>query len=348
MYSGWSRQEDDGEHEHQDRADDPVLQQREPEDLRLRKTSPSSSYRTLARAGTSSGSARWRSGCSSCPTWKRVDERLDTRARSAEGDARRHGEEDPERRASGRGRRASSTTPVGCGHRHATPPASSRADERAHELARPPAAPARRRRSRPREEVPRVVDRVDARRARSRRPSKPAASASRRIPSPRARRRCSRSRAPRSSATSAGTSPRTTTSDTAKRPPGFSTRNASRSTRSLSAERLMTQFEMMTSTRASGSGMLLDLALQELDVRDAGLPLVLARQGEHLVGHVEAVGLAGRADPARREQDVDAAARAEVEDRLARARARRARSGCRSRGTPRRPPPGGRASATAS
>ena len=54
---------------------------------------------------------------------------------------------------------------------------------------------------------------------------------------------------------SAGTSPRTTTSETAKRPPGFSTRNASRSTASLSLERLMTQFEMMTSTELSGSGM---------------------------------------------------------------------------------------------
>ena len=45
-----------------------------------------------------------------------------------------------------------------------------------------------------------------------------------------------------------------TTSETAKRPPGLSTRKASRSTRSLSAERLITQFEMMTSTDASGSG----------------------------------------------------------------------------------------------
>ena len=53
---------------------------------------------------------------------------------------------------------------------------------------------------------------------------------------------------------SAGTAPRTTTSDTAKRPPGLSTRKASRSTASLSLERLMTQFEMITSTELSGSG----------------------------------------------------------------------------------------------
>src|SRR5712664_2138096 len=46
----------------------------------------------------------------------------------------------------------------------------------------------------------------------------------------------------------AGTSPRTTTSEMAKRPPGLRTRKASRRTRSLSPERLMTQLEMITST----------------------------------------------------------------------------------------------------
>src|SRR5437867_4026365 len=56
--------------------------------------------------------------------------------------------------------------------------------------------------------------------------------------------------------TSDGRCPRTTTSDTAKRPPGLSTRNASPSTRRLSADRLITQFEMSTSTEASGRGML--------------------------------------------------------------------------------------------
>src|SRR5216683_2710599 len=51
------------------------------------------------------------------------------------------------------------------------------------------------------------------------------------------------------------TSPRVTTSETASRPPGLSTRNASRNTASLSAERLITQFEMITSTELSGNGM---------------------------------------------------------------------------------------------
>ena len=40
----------------------------------------------------------------------------------------------------------------------------------------------------------------------------------------------------------------------ATRPPGFSTRNASASTRSLSGERLTTQLLMITSTEPSGSG----------------------------------------------------------------------------------------------
>ena len=43
-------------------------------------------------------------------------------------------------------------------------------------------------------------------------------------------------------------------SETATRPPGFSTRNISRNTAGLSGARLMTQFEMITSTEASGSG----------------------------------------------------------------------------------------------
>ena len=116
---------------------------------------------------------------------------------------------------------------------------------------------------------------------------------------------------------SAGTSPRTTTSDTANRPPGFSTRNASRRTRSLSPDRLMTQLEMIDVDRVVGQRDVLDLALQELDVLEAALALVLLGERQHLVGHVEAVGLAGRADAARREQHVDAAAGAEVEHRLA-------------------------------
>ena len=79
----------------------------------------------------------------------------------------------------------------------------------------------------------------------------------------------------------------------------------------------MTQLEMMTSTEFVGQGNVFDFALEELDVFDAGLALVLAGEGEHVVGHVEAVGLAGGSDAFGGEQHVDAAAGAEVEDDFA-------------------------------
>ena len=58
------------------------------------------------------------------------------------------------------------------------------------------------------------------------------------------------------------------------------------------------------------------MALEPVDVLDAGLDLVGAREVEHLVGHVEPVGSAGRGDAAGGEQDVDTAAGAEIEDGL--------------------------------
>ena len=50
---------------------------------------------------------------------------------------------------------------------------------------------------------------------------------------------------------------------------------------------------------------MLDFALQEFDVLEAALAFVLFGEREHLVGHVEAVGLPRRADAARGEQHVD-------------------------------------------
>ena len=61
----------------------------------------------------------------------------------------------------------------------------------------------------------------------------------------------------------------------------------------------------------------LDVALEPVHVLDAGLGLVGAREGEHLVGHVEPVGGAGGPDAPGGEQDVDPAAGAEVEHSLA-------------------------------
>ena len=85
------------------------------------------------------------------------------------------------------------------------------------------------------------------------------------------------------------------TSETAKRPPGRSTRAASARTFALVAPtRLITQFEITTSTDVVGERDLLDVALEELDVRHAGLGALRAGELEHLVGHVEADRLAGR------------------------------------------------------
>ena len=74
---------------------------------------------------------------------------------------------------------------------------------------------------------------------------------------------------------------------------------------------------MTTSTLSAGERDVLDQALQEVDVRCAGGARVLAGESEHLVGHVEAVDGSGRPDTLRREEDVDAAARAEIEHGLA-------------------------------
>ena len=61
---------------------------------------------------------------------------------------------------------------------------------------------------------------------------------------------------------------------------------------------------------------LLDRAPQELGVLDPRLALVGTGQLQHLVGHLHSVGPAGGANAAGREQDVDAASRAEVQHRL--------------------------------
>ena len=79
----------------------------------------------------------------------------------------------------------------------------------------------------------------------------------------------------------------------------------------------MTQLEMITSTLASRERQLLDVALDELDVRDARLARIGPRELEHLVCHVQPDRLAARSDPPGRDQHVRAAARPEVENGLA-------------------------------
>ena len=65
--------------------------------------------------------------------------------------------------------------------------------------------------------------------------------------------------------------------------------------------------------RGVGQRDVLDLPLHELHVRRAGLGRVRPRQGEHLVGHVQAVGEPGRPDPPRGQQHVDPAAGPQVQ-----------------------------------
>ena len=59
------------------------------------------------------------------------------------------------------------------------------------------------------------------------------------------------------------------------------------------------------------------VALQELDVGRAGFGGIALGQGQHLIGHVEAEGSAGGPDAPGGEEDVDPAARAQVEHALA-------------------------------
>jgi hypothetical protein len=58
---------------------------------------------------------------------------------------------------------------------------------------------------------------------------------------------------------------------------------------------------------------MLDFSLEKFDVLDGRHPLVLAGEGQHVVGHIQAVCLACQADPFCGKQNVDAAARTEIE-----------------------------------
>ena len=106
------------------------------------------------------------------------------------------------------------------------------------------------------------------------------------------------------------------TSETAKRPPGRRTRAASSSTCGLSADRLITQLEITTSTDVVGERDLLDVSLDELDVRHAGLGGVRARPAPASRRSCRVRWPCRWAHPARGDEHVGAGARAEVENRL--------------------------------
>ena len=74
---------------------------------------------------------------------------------------------------------------------------------------------------------------------------------------------------------------------------------------------------MTQSTDASGSGMLVDGGEVELDIGVAAGGGVGAGAVDHGGRHVDADGAAGGADLLRREEDVEAAAGAEIDDHFA-------------------------------
>ena len=80
---------------------------------------------------------------------------------------------------------------------------------------------------------------------------------------------------------------------------------------------MITQFEMMTSTELSGSGMFSISPFKKLHVFHSGFALILPRQGQHFVSHVEAVRFACRSNALGGKQHVDAAAGAQIEDGFA-------------------------------
>ena len=157
-----------------------------------------------------------------------------------------------------------------------------------------------------------------------------------------ARRRCSRrrSRAPR--APSGVSASSATMSLMPIRPPGRSTRAISREHGRLVGRQVDDAVADDDVDRLGRQRERLDVALEELDVRGAGLGGVRLGQRQHLVGHVEAEGAAGRPDPLGREQDVDATAGARGRGRARPGGGPRRRSGCRSRARRGRPRPAAR------
>ena len=101
------------------------------------------------------------------------------------------------------------------------------------------------------------------------------------------------------------------------RPPGLSTRAISVSTAGLSIERLITQFEMTTSTESAGSGICSITPLRKCTFATPASAAFCRASASISSVMSRPYATPGRADALRREDHVDPAARAEVEHRLA-------------------------------
>ena len=120
-------------------------------------------------------------------------------------------------------------------------------------------------------------------------------------------------------------------SETSIWPPGLSTRAISAKTRGFSGERLITQLEITQSTEPSSTGRSSMMPLRTSTLVKLAGSDVLVRLGDHLVGHVHADHVTGRAYLLGCEEEVDAGAGAKVEHDLALHEVLRGRPGCRSR-----------------
>ena len=111
-------------------------------------------------------------------------------------------------------------------------------------------------------------------------------------------------------------------SEMPRRPPGRSTRKLSAKTAGRSVDRLITQLEMITSTELSGSG-IASIWPRRNSTFSAPAARALARARSSISSVMSRpYALPGRADPAGRQQHVDAAARAQVQHRLTRPQVR--------------------------
>ncbi len=124
----------------------------------------------------------------------------------------------------------------------------------------------------------------------------------------------------------------------ARRPPGFRTRNASAKTAALSGDRLMTQLERTTSTVASATGSRSISPRRKSTFVAFSVSAFARALRDHRRGHVDADDAPGWADLLRREEAVEPAAAAEVEDGLAGPQGGDGPEGSRTRAPCRRPP----------